>query len=398
VSAAAPATPAPAEARPEQGARRITELEAFRGLAAVFLVVYHAYQDSRITSAYLYEGTWAHPILRNLEAGVALFFVLSGLVIFLPWARAALERRDEVSARGFLIRRAIRIIPAYFVAILIVWTSRYNGTGDQWQELWQHLTFTQVFDREHIFFTIGPAWSLAVEVQFYVFIALLGPLLYRAGKGLGRGGRLALLWGTVAVLFAISVAWKLHAFYVAETPEESYPTYFGPLAKLDEFALGMGLAVLLVALGDRRPSKRVVAPLLVTALALTVLAFTQRFESDFVGLMFHTIASLAALALIAAAALPGGAGRFSSVLRNRTLQWMGLISYSVYLWHEPVLLQLESWGLADFQDDGTFLISTLGLMAASLLVGWLSYNLIERPAQELRHMFTREGRFTEPRY
>src|SRR5437764_11759189 len=134
-------TPAPAVGgvSPSEGARRFDGLEAYRGIAALLIVVYHAYQHSRLKSAYVYDGTPLHVLLRNLEAGVAWFFVLSGFLIVLPFARAAVHRRkaedarrewrvllpppdprpppysgdrqSALSARGFLVRRAIRIVP-----------------------------------------------------------------------------------------------------------------------------------------------------------------------------------------------------------------------------------------------------------------------------------------------
>src|SRR5439155_24073279 len=112
---AAPATGRVSPAQAGGGAYCIRPygLEAYRGIAALLIVVYHAYQHSRLASAYVYDGTPLHVLLRNLEAGVAWFFVLSGFLIVLPFARAAANRQSAVSVRGFLVRRAIRIVPLY---------------------------------------------------------------------------------------------------------------------------------------------------------------------------------------------------------------------------------------------------------------------------------------------
>ena len=103
---------------------RFTELEAYRGIAALLVVVFHAYQYSREgtgTPREVYTGTPLHLLFYNLEAPVSWFFVLSGFLLFLPFARAAIEQRGFLSSRGFLVRRAIRIRPPYYVAILVVW-------------------------------------------------------------------------------------------------------------------------------------------------------------------------------------------------------------------------------------------------------------------------------------
>lgn len=98
---------------------RFEELEAYRGIAALLVVVFHAYQHTREGSGrYVYEGTPLHPFFLSLDVTVPWFFMLSGFLIFLPFARAAIKRGTPRSARGFLICRAIRIIPLYYVAIL----------------------------------------------------------------------------------------------------------------------------------------------------------------------------------------------------------------------------------------------------------------------------------------
>ena len=75
--------------------------------------------------------------------------------------------------------------------------------------------------------------------------------------------------------------------------------------------------------------------------------------------------------------------RWGKALSCRPLLWLGTISYSVYLWHEPVLLALAGWhGLAR-QTPGRFLPDTAIVVIVSILAGWLSYSIIERPTSQL---------------
>jgi peptidoglycan/LPS O-acetylase OafA/YrhL len=102
------------------------ELEAYRGIAALLIVIFHAYQYSREgtgTPDEVYVGTPLHLLFHNLEAPVSWFLALSGFLLFLPFARAAIERRERPAWRGFLIRRAIRILPPYYLAVILVWCS-----------------------------------------------------------------------------------------------------------------------------------------------------------------------------------------------------------------------------------------------------------------------------------
>ena len=389
------------EARGDRPAR-FEGLEAFRGIAALMMVVFHAYQYSREgtgTQRYVYEGTPAHTFFHGLEAGVSWFFVLSGFLIFLPFAYSAVSQGSPRSARRFLVRRALRILPLYYVAILSVWSLRYTGSREEWIDLLQHLTFTHVFSREHIFWTIGPAWSLAVEVIFYLFIAVVGPLAYLACRPLrttrARAGVLAVV---VAALGAGSIAYKWWARYVAEIPEDNWPVYFGPVAKLDTLCFGMLLAILVAYLSARRSRFGFgLAPsslLFVFGVTLLVADFLLRDDSEAVGFYFHTLSGAAFTLVLAATVLAGGAqerwGGLLGLLRKPVLGFLGVISYSVYMWHEPILVEL---GKLDFFIDRapqSFPQNAVVLVILAIAVGTLSYRLIERPAMGLQPAFDRD--------
>lgn len=393
------------EARGDRPAR-FEGLEAFRGIAALMMVVFHAYQYSREGTGagrYVYEGTPAHTFFHGLEAGVSWFFVLSGFLIFLPFAYSAVSQGSPRSARRFLVRRALRILPLYYVAILSVWSLRFTGRGEEWVDLLRHLTFTHIFSREHIFWTIGPAWSLAVEVIFYLFVAVFGPLAYLACRPIDTAhGRAALLAVVVAALGAGSIAYKWWARYVAEIPEDNWPVYFGPLAKLDTLCFGMLLAVLIAYLSARRSRFGFgLAPsslLFVFGVTLLVADFLLRDDSEALDFYFHTLSGAAFALVLAATVLAGGSGErwggLLGLLRKPALGFIGVISYSVYMWHEPLLVEL---GKLDFFIDrtpGAFPQNAVVLVILSIVVGTLSYRLIERPAMGLQHAFGRDGKAT----
>lgn len=377
---------------------RFEGLEVYRGIAALSVVVFHAYQYSRESlqlDRFVYEGTPWHTLFHNLDVAVSWFFVLSGFLVFLPFSYAAVSQESRRSAKSFLIRRALRILPLYYVAILVVWGLRYTGSREEWENLLQHLTFTHVFFQENLFRIIGPAWSLADEVIFYLMVAGLGPLAYLACRRLNtRAKRAALICASVVALALLSVSYKWWAYYVAQIPEENYPVYFGPLAHLDSFAFGMLLAVVLVT-GWLRFSRPASALLFLCGVTFLVLSFTLRDAHAAVDLYFYTLSAMAFAMVLAATVAPlaeegGPETILPRLLGSPVLAYVGLISYSVYMWHEPILLELGSRGFLIDKDPQFFLQNTLTLAVASIVVAAVSYSVIERPAMRLYYLFDRK--------
>jgi peptidoglycan/LPS O-acetylase OafA/YrhL len=374
------------------------ELDGHRGIAAVAVVVFHVYQFCNV-GHFLYFGTPAYTLLNSLDAMVPWFFVLTAFLLFEPVARSAIEGRQPISARGFLTRRAVRLLPVYYVAVVVVWFSRQQTLPGDWRDLLEHLTFTQIFDEKRIFYTIGPAWSLSVEVFFYLALMILSVGLARVCRRLAsRKQRISVLAASTAALAAVSVAWKTWSFSIEHRPTTgAFTTWFGPMANLDIFAVGMAIAVIAAALGDNRPLKpRSRLTLRLTALAILCGAFATRQANAWSGVYFTSLCAVGFGCLIAAAVLGAPEDRWGRALSCRPLLWLGAISYSIYLWHEPILLALAGWEGLVRQAPGALLPDTVIVVVVSILVGWLSYSLIERPTSQLGHVFGRDGHLIPP--
>ncbi|GAC1640701.1 MAG: acyltransferase [Herpetosiphon sp.] len=374
---------------------RFNELEAYRGIAALLIVIFHAYQYARVgdPGRYPYQGSVVNVVLRNLEATVEWFFVLSGFLVFLGFARAAVQQDSPQSGRGFLIRRLIRILPMYYVAIIVIWTWRYTGSATEWRDLFEHLTFTHIFDRVHIFWTIGPAWSLAVEVIFYLFVVLFGLVVYRLCRSFSSvAARAYLLTGILTLLATASVLYKYWAAYIAHIPANDWPAYFGFHAKFDTFALGMLLAVLVAAINGRT-LLRGIWPSIFRMVGFVLLAITFVFRNRYplVDLYFHSLAALAFLLVLSSTVLAARGSLWERTLSWRPLQYIGAISYSLYLWHEPLMIELGKRNFLIRQGPTMFPVNALVLVLLSIIVGTLSYYLLERPFMRVQKLFTRTG-------
>jgi peptidoglycan/LPS O-acetylase OafA/YrhL len=140
--------PAAASSRPAAPVARMNDLEGYRGLAALGIVVFHAYQFARgnAASSYAYPHTIAQSVLRNLDGLVSMFLILSGYLLYLPVTRKFLLAANAGVVKVFLLRRAARILPLYWLAITLAWAYRNPSLPGDWRDLVEHLTFTQVFD------------------------------------------------------------------------------------------------------------------------------------------------------------------------------------------------------------------------------------------------------------
>ncbi|MFH8366098.1 acyltransferase family protein [Streptomyces sp. NPDC018031] len=383
--------------RPPEGAparSRAREIEGFRGLAALSTVVFHVWQQY-----FRYDAAGSHPpvsdpflgALISLEV-IDLFFVLSAYLLTLSYARAAIDGGSVRPARAFLHRRAVRIVPLYFLAVLVVWSLRNPTLPGNWSDLLAHLTFTHVFDREQIFYTIGPTWSLSLEMLFYLALVVLGPAAVRLCRPLRRrAARVAVCAAGCGLLYVLPVLWIAVARYGFGVPHTDWPVYFGPQARFGGFAAGMALAVLTVALGERgRPGTGPVVALRLTALAsLYTLSLLTTHPENVASTFYHPAASLLWAVLLYATVHTRTRGRWHRMLSARWLTATGLISYSLFIWHEPIMLELARAGLLP-DAQGGFPAAVAVVLLVSVPAAALSYWLVEYPSGLLGRL--RDGR------
>ncbi|WP_244187880.1 acyltransferase family protein [Streptomyces regalis] len=377
---------------------RSPELQGFRGLAALSTVVFHVWQQY-----YVYDAQGAHPPIDNPYLGalislevIDLFFVMSAYLLTLSYARAAIDGYDRTRpGRDFLFRRATRILPLYFLAVLLIWSLRNPSLPGDWRDLVEHLTFTHVFDQQRIFYTLGPTWSLSLEIAFYLTLVAVGPLAIRACRRLHtRRARVLLCASGCAALYLAPVAWIAVAHHALGIPHTNWPVYFGPQARLGGFAAGMGLAVLLVALGERgRIGARPATLSAVTAAAgLYALSYASEPENTW-HTYYHPLAALLWFALlygtlhIRTPARP----RWHALLRSGWLTGVGLVSYSLYIWHEPLMLLLYDAGVLPRSQAG-FPLAVLLVVVAGALAATVSYWTVEYPGSLLARLRDKKGR------
>ena len=386
--AAAPARTSrfkPPEGSPKQARSR--ELEGYRGLAAVSIVAFHVCQ-------YALPQESPSPIfvaLTRFEV-VDVLFAMSAYLLALSYARAAIDGGSTHTAGEFLFRRAVRILPLYWIAVIVVWAVRNPTVHADYLDLIEHLTFTHIFDEKRIFYTLGPVWSMSLEIFFYGTLVILGPAGVRLCRRIGtRKRRVTALLAGCGVLFAIPVVWNAFAFFVLKISFEHWPVYFGPQARFGAFAVGMALAVVAAA----RRSEPVFAGvwptvLRVVALVIVLGATTWNRSGTWGQVAYHDVSALGWGLLLASTVLGRKGQAWSRWLSWRPLTLVGLLSYSIYMWHEPLMMLLAGTGVIS-RSPAALPAAIVIMLVAAFLVGGLSYQLIEYPTSKLRAIRGRDG-------
>lgn len=370
-------------------------LAAVRAVGATCVVGTHvAFYTGRINA-----GPFAGSLGR-LDVGVALFFVLSGFLLFRPYARAALSGQPAPRTGRYLEHRALRVLPAYWLVatVCLVLLPPLGATGTV-SDVAHHMTLTQIYGLGIQHTGLTQAWSLCVEVSFYLVLPILARLVLHGG-----GTRSA--WWTLLALGLASAAWNpyLNASNVidARIAGQWLPSF------LDWFVAGMALALAQVHLAARdvpatsrlhrledvarSPGTCWAAAIAVFAVATSALAgpSTIRAVVDtptptsvlLKNLLYLLIAVLVVLPLMLG---PQEEGRARQLLASRPIQWLGEISYGMFLWHLAVLealIRLRHQTLF----TGSWL-TTFGLTwCLTVPVAYASYRFVERPLMARRRV------------
>ncbi|HEU4673929.1 MAG TPA: acyltransferase [Candidatus Limnocylindrales bacterium] len=397
------ALPTPRASGPPRAAR-YPALDAVRGLAALAVVGFHAYKDLAGRPG------WETPlgtVAMSLQWAVPVFFVLSGFLLYRPFAAAIATGRDRPAALPFLVRRAFRILPAYWLALLVF------GTLAKPEELWtpdglvRYGLLVQVFDADTVYHVLGTAWSLSIEGAFYLALPLLAWLVASLlGRSTGPLRHLAVIAGLTAVAIALRNA--VVAPLLDAAGQDPNLAGFTLAGSFQPFAGGMALAVVAVSRGHlvaaargwprlvRRATAgllRTEAPWLVAAAGAYVLGLVL--ETRHIGPWSSTdFAAIAAVALLAPLVLRPATSRLGRRLGgSAALVGLGAVSYGLYLWHWPIQELARTHGFAVESSLTGWAFGFATMTALGLVAAVASHRLLEAPINDwVRSRLGRRGR------
>ena len=344
--------------------KRVLQLDAVRGVAILLVIIHNT------------DGKYPLPLLQAMAdsgwMGVDLFFVLSGFLI----TKILLDTRNSGAYfKNFYARRCLRIWPLYYSLLFVIFvlvpllrpsesTVIFQARSSPW---WSYPLFLQNFLVPRSSGALGPlgvTWSLAVEEQFY----LLWPWAVRYCSS-GQLRRIAV--GVICLSPLLRLYLSLHGVDI-------YSNFF---CRLDGLMAG-GLLALVVRADNFRGSRFTrlawVSLLLASPLAVWADVPGSRW-------IVHSLAVVAAASLVYVA-LFSSAKWLQRVMTNRALVYTGTISYGLYLLHKIPFDAAKYLHIS-----GAPFLETPVIVAVTLAIATLSWNLLEKPFLSLKRWFVFTG-------
>ncbi|HXZ98772.1 MAG TPA: acyltransferase [Candidatus Binatia bacterium] len=346
--------------------RRLDGVDGLRALAALWVVLFHirAFSGARLGPLDL--------LVRSGSTGVSLFLVLSGFCLYLPVARGG---AGNFRTLRFLRRRAVRLLPAYYASLAVVLLvtvltggsiglARVSGIAVLVQTV-THVTMTHSLFPSTFYALNGAYWSLALEWQLYLGL----PLLVIAARRLG-------LARTVALVVAVNVVYRvglqlaiaLHAVAGTSLMATAVLPNLLP-GRWAEFGLGMVAAQLHASgrIAGWAPHAGWAILGLVPLTAVAVLSQGSPLEHLLFGAVFFVLLCI----------VLSGRSWVSRAVSWRPLAAVGVMSYSLYLVHQPIV-QAVCFALQHTGSPRMVFVEVLLLVPGILVVAWLLFVTVER--------------------
>lgn len=341
---------------------RIPSLDGLRAISIAMVVLSHFFVSQSLIAHHGRVGAWLDT-LGSL--GVRVFFVISGFLISGLLFRE-IDTTHSIYLPRFYLRRTMRILVPYYIFLCTVVILRNTA----WvtlapYDLIHAFSYTTNYYPDRSWF-VGHSWSLSVEEQFY----LLWPcILYFSGKRRG-------LWIALAVV-ALCPVLRLGYFYL-QPSFAKYEILYRFETAADSIAVGCLLAGSFQWLLNQPGFQKVLQSRLLMLVPFVVLAIgtsiTLQIQYRPLYLLLGITIQNVGIALCIAWSVTYHSGRIGRILNSRPLVFIGLISYSLYLWH-PLFL---------FPDSSPTISSLILNLTLVALVSLASFYLVERPSLQIR--------------
>ena len=350
--------------------RFIAQIDGLRFVAIATVIVYHVNMYLMEKNAYGANPphNWLRFVVEHGHNGVQLFFIISGFVLGLPFAMWHLRGGKPVGLRKYFLRRVTRLEPPYILCMLLFFALRVVVIGTDAGMLLPHLGASLAYLHTIIYADlslINPvAWSLEVEIQFYLLVPILARLFTISDRVVRRSAIVVLIAGAIA----------FQVWYAAPAITRFTLSILG---QIQFFLLGFLLADIYVTDWRSDPTEKRAWDL-VSLIGWPAMPFIWS-NLPVAKWVFPPVAFALYLA-----AFRGPWSR--RVFANPWLTTIGGMCYTIYLLHYPIITQISgrAMRLQPFADSvtGTFAFQALLTIPAILLVSSVYFLLIEKPCMD----------------
>jgi peptidoglycan/LPS O-acetylase OafA/YrhL len=370
-------------------------MDGLRALACLTVMIVHTWDGTHVGPSF--GSAWSRAVEPLATIGLVLFFALSGFLLYRPFAAAILAGQPLPSIRGYLRNRALRILPAYWVILGVAAAAavfalpgheNVGGAVPDIRVAVLNVLLLQSYTPHSNMTGIPPAWSLNVEIAFYLVLPLAVLGVARLANRLREPRKRAwLLCVPPMLLWILGVTGKLvaHRVFGFSTSQSTWAYVFQDtfLAKADLFTWGMIAAVAVSFFDFRQISARQKALIGVVGWLLIPISDIAR-QTPLAALACGLIIVWVA-ANFAGSAEPTRPAR---LFTSRPMAFIGARSYSVYLWHWPVILWLDAHG-ALWTGHAGLLANVALVTAISIALSTATFQLVELPAMRRKRPATR---------
>ncbi len=388
---------------------RAPVLDGIRGLAAVAVLVTHTAYSAGVTAEGDRPGLGIWAVLSGgLTVTLAPFFILSGFLLYRSFARATLTDTRRPPLPSFYWRRALRILPSYWlVTAAVLLLINFNSIDSAWYVLRPLLLLHYFTDTDVWIAGMEITWSIVTEVTFYVLLPFIAWLANRYARRVSDpAARLRRMLVPLGGIVVLAMGWVgyTHLPFMGDYPIENMwpPGYLGLIAIGMMFAAASayqdvtGREPAFYGVVRRWPMRFWLAAFAVYLLNC-VKPFGEAGSSDYPPLaqamVDHVLFLLFAVLIMAPLLVPSAKSRvIDGTLGNRLSQFLGRISLGVYLWHFPMLYFAFGYGnlfgteprpmMALPGTPGWWELITV-VLTGTLVLATLSFYLVERPAARL---------------
>lgn len=377
---------------------RLPALDGARALFVLFVAAFHIWQQSWLTPAFTVGGRYItlDPLLRSGYMWVDAMLMLSGFLLYLPYAASAEDGKPAPRILPFYKKRILRIVPSYYLCVLIMLvfvalpkkSYDVNGALSWWRmgrDLLAHGTFTHtLFQFSYTGSPLnGSLWTLGVEMQFYLIFPFLGRLFRR--------------WPTQVYLCMLAAA-LCYREWVRVQPDSTL--IFNQLpGQLEAYANGMLAAGVYTALRRRMKQDRWTRLLFTAILCIAVCGIWQLvkgqaacngYDKIRMGQMDRRFA-MSGLCAMCLLGLLYGARPLRLIFGNRFTAFLSAVSFQFYMWHQVFAVQLKEWHIPASETETPWimgeynwqLLYTALCFAGALAISVLVTYVFERPIARL---------------